>query len=262
MCDTLSQMYSTVYLSVGSPTDDILSRLELGTIVMRQLSLRLEEVRQSEQAVNIIRSAEIAIGNTSDEYDLTTNIPDLVMPLWAEFKVLTVSNPLWAFLPTVHIATLPKERAVGRYACSFYGGNAREVKMQVSLYGNESGSPSNTVRVYYSPTISFPSNENEQIQLPDNLVNMVTLDAICAAIPLMQVNMMDLLAEQPELKAKAQALGGLLTTMREERDRFERRFTTWRKESRGSHRPSMANDVLTDVIGGYGVIPTVYRNGN
>lgn len=267
MNDTLSQGYSTVYSSLGMPTDEILSRYELSTIFLRRLTYRLEAVRQSEQGEQISTvPLEFTLDSNDNEVVLTDLVDDFVIPMWAEFKNWSIlSNPTWTFLPTVNLSMLAEKRTRLQYACSFYGSNAREVKFQASLYGNEAtimNPNAATVRVWYSQDIPLPANENANIDLPNNLVNMVVFDTLVSAIPLMQVNMSKYVNDRPQLAPQVVALNGLLAQYKEEKAEFERFFENWRTESRGSHRPQMRGDVLGNVIGGTGSIGTPFWINN
>jgi len=251
MNQTLSELYSSAYLSLGQPTDDILQRVELANIFFRRLSYRLEGVRQSEQAISIIKSATFTITANTNTKDLTADIDDFVIPMWAEYKdYQTLGNPVWFFLPTVHLSMLAKERDLGRYACSFYGENANQVTIETSLYGNESMNPFNQFRVFYSPTVPLPSTESATVALPDNLVNMVLYDTLVSAIPVMIANASKQLKNTPELKDQIAAWMGLLASYERERAEFAIPYDKWLKESRGSHRPRRRNDILAS------------RNGN
>jgi len=262
MNDTLSQLYSSAYLSLGQPDDSILQRIELANIVFRRLSLRLEGVRQSEQAISIIKSATFTMDNNENTKDLTTEIDDLVIPMWAEYQGYeTLGNPVWYFMPTVHPAMLARERDLGRYSCSFYGENARQVTIETSLYGNESMSPFNEFRVWYSPSVSLPATESETIDLPENLVNMVLYDTLVSALPLMVVNASKQVIKNPEYEPQIVAWKMLQTQYEVERKEFEILFKKWQSESRGSHRPRRRNDILTGRTG-QGNFPMFIRTGN
>lgn len=262
MNDTFSTLMSATYNSLGQPPDNILSRLELATILFRRLSFRLEAVRNSEQAEQIAKSSEFTLANGENTKDLTTLETDFVIPLWAEYKSWAyLGNPVWVFLPTVHISMLPQQRNLGRYACSFYGSNAREVIMETSLYGNEIFTPSATLRVWYSPDIPFPSDEGATIDLPNNLVNMVQYDALVSALPIMIANAAKLVSDQPIYAAQITAWEGLYKHYLMEREEFQHYFDKWRTESRGSHRPRKRQDVLTSMIGRGTNFPWFIHNG-
>lgn len=263
MNQNLSEIYSSAYLSLGQPTDDILQRIELGNIFFRRLSYRLEGVRQSEQAISIIKSATFTMDANENTKDLTAEIDDFVIPMWAEYQgYQTLSNPVWYFLPTVHLSMLAKERDLGRYACSFYGENANQVTIETSLYGNESMTPFNQFRVFYSPTVTLPSSESATISLPDNLVNMVLYDTLVSAIPVMIANASKQLKNTPELKDQINAWTMLLASYERERAEFEIPYKKWLTESRGSHRPRRRNDVLASRNGGASFPMFIRTGGN
>lgn len=252
MNDTLSQLYANTYASLGQPPDQILSRFELGTIVYRNLSYRLEAVRQSEQAVQISPDP-LEFTLNGDEVNLTTLASDFVIPLWAEYQSWSFSgNPVWVYLPTVHLSMLAKQRDMGMWACSFFGSGARDVRFKSSLYGNEISvfTPTPTIHVYYSPDIPFPDNENQTIDLPNNLVNMVQYDALIDSLPLMMTNGAKLVTDDPSLAPQIASWKGLYAHYLERRREFEKYFDKWRTESRGSHRPTRRGDILSNVLGG------------
>lgn len=257
MNDTLAQLYSSCYASLGQPSDEILSRYELSTIVMRRLTYRLEAVRQSEQGEQISTTPlEFTLENDENEVVLTDLTTDFVIPMWAEFRSWNyLQNPVWQFLPTVNLSMLQEKRSRWQYACSFYGSNAREVKFQASLYGGEStmmNPYAATIRVYYSQTIPLPEFEGSNISLPNNLVQMVYFDALVSAIPLMQLNMSKYVVDRPQLAPQMANLQNLYVQYQAEKAEFEKYFEQWRTESRGSHRPQMRGDVLSNVLGGQG----------
>lgn len=255
MNGTFSELMSATYNSLTQPPDNILSRLELATILFRRLSFRLEAVRNSEQAEQISTTPiEFTLASGVDEAVLTTLASDFVIPLWAEYKLPSYSgNPVWKFLPTVHLSMLAQQRNLGRYACSFYGSNAREVIFKSSLYGNEVTlitATAATIHVYYSQDIPFPTSEDETISLPNNLVNMIGYDALVSALPIMIANAAKLLKDQPDLAPQMTAWQGLYAHYQGERAEFEHYFNKWKSESRGSHRPRSRPDVLAQRIGG------------
>lgn len=262
MNTNISEIYSSIYLGLGQPTDDILQRIELGNIFFRRMSYRLEGIRQSEQAIAIVKSAEFTMDANENTKDLTAEIDDFVIPMWAEYKGYnTLGNPVYYFLPTVHVSMLAKERNLGRYACSFYGEDATQVTIETSLYGNEAISPFNQFRVWYSPTVPLVSTESETIKLPNNLITMLTLDIYVSAIPVMITNASKQLKNTPELKDQIGAWMGLLASYERERAEFAVPYDKWLKESRGSHRPRRRNDILTSRNTGQG-FPLFIRTGN
>lgn len=254
MYSTLSKLYSAIYLGLGSPEDDILQRLELANIVFRRLSFRLETVRQSNQAEAIAKTADITLASGEDEVTLTDEVDDFVIPLWCEARGYNyLNNATYYFVPTVNISMLQEQRDLGRLACAFYGANPREVKVKFSYFGNEMpGTPFTEFRCWYSPTITFPSNEQQTIELPENLVSMVQYDAMVSALPLMIANASKQLSKRPELVPLLEAWKLLLASIEIERQEFSEFFNKWRRESRGSHRPQMRKDVLTTVLGNSG----------
>lgn len=246
MCSTYSEIYSSVYLNLGSPTDDLLDKLELSNIVTQWLSLRMESVRQSEQGISISKSATFTLAANEDEIDLTAVIPDFVMPMWVEMQLWSyLSNPVWQFVPTVNISLLQQKRGLGQPAVAFHGENARQVKATFSYFGQDlMVYPTRNFRVWYLPTIPFPTSEDGEIALPENLVNMITADATVGAIPLMIANASSQLKDRPELKDQMEAWKGLYAHYTMFQKRFEEWFEKYRRESRGSHRPRRRGDVL------------------
>ena len=106
MNSTLSDLYSSCYTSLGMPSTEILSRIELAQIVMRRLSFRLEQVRQSEQGTQMsVTPVEFTLAQNEDEVVLTDLVSDFVIPLWAEYKSWTyLTNPIWVYLPVVNLS--------------------------------------------------------------------------------------------------------------------------------------------------------------
>lgn len=262
--NTLSEIYSSVYNSLGKPEDDLLDRLELATIIFRRISYRMESVRQSPQRESIAKTSEFTLSASENEKNLTTLDSNFVIPLWCEAKGWNyLGNPAWIYVPTVNLSILAEQRTLGRPACSFYGANPTEVKVQFSFYGNETWAPFSTLRVWYTPIVGLPDNELEGLELPDNLVSMVQYDAMVSALPLMIVNASKQFDKRPELKDQVRAWEGLYQHLNIERAEFERYFELWRRKSRGGSRPTMRSDVLTQVLGNNGGrFPWLVNNGN
>lgn len=257
MNDTLSNLYSSVYNSLGMPPSEILSRLELSTIVLRRLTYRLEQVRQSEQGEQLSATPlEFTMASGDNEVTLTDLTSDFVIPLWAEYQTWDfLSNPVWNYLPTVNLSMLQEQRGRWIYACSFFGNNARDVRLQTSLYGNEAtivNPYAANIRVFYSQTIPIPETEDSTISLPNNLVNMVAFDAMVAALPLMQANAAKYVNDRPQLIPQIAAWNGLQRQYEGEKQEFQVVFLKWCQESRGAHRPRMRGDVLGNVVGNTG----------
>lgn len=244
-CSDYAAIMSSAYLGLGQPEDSILSKLELANIITRQVSYRMESVRQSEQGVSIAKTAEFTLGEEENEKNLTTLESDFVVPMWVERQTYDYfSNPVWEFVPTVNLAQLQQKRAEGTPAVSFYGSSPLEVIAQFSYYGQDVWDQYRIHRVWYLPTIPTVTSEDGALYLPDNLVNMVLYDTYVAAIPLMKVNMAKQLIERPELKPQIESLDFLYANYMRERGEFQIFFDKWRKESRGAHRPRRRGEVL------------------
>lgn len=227
------------------PEDSFLSRIELANIITRRLQLRLESVRQAEQGITIAKTAEFTLANDENEKNLTTLESDFVVPMWIERQVYTVlSEPVWQFVPTVNLAQLQSFRSQATPAVAFYGANSTEVIAQFSYFGQDVWQWYRVHRCWYLPTISLPDSEDDPIQLPDNIVNMVQYDAVVSALPLMMTNAAAQLKDRPELKDQMEAWKFQLGEMKVERAEFQQYFEKWRRESRGAHRPRRRRDVL------------------
>lgn len=260
MCDTYSQIFSAAYLSLGQPEDSFLSRLELANIVSRRWSYRMEGVRQSEQSVILAKSSTFTLAANENEENLTTLESDFSIPMWVEQQVTTYnSEPVWRFVPTVNLNILQQFRMNGTPAVAFYGANPLQVIAQFSYYGQDLWGNMRTHRVWYLPTLTAPTTEDTQIQLPDNLVNMLVYDTIDSAIPIIQMNMAKQLKDRPELSTQMDALKALYMQNKQERDEFAVYFEKWMNESRGSHRPRRRNEVLKNM---QGIIRTTWQSGN
>jgi hypothetical protein len=225
--------------------------------------LRLESVRQSEQGIQVAKSADLTLTADQDEVDLTTLISDFVIPMWVEAQTITYMNhPVWMFVPTVNISMLQQYRAEGSPAVAFYGSNPREVLAQFSYFGNEVLPNTRTYRVWYLPTLTFPTTEDGQIDLPENLVNILTYDCYVSAIPIMKMNMAKQLKNRPELSAQMNVLTEMYIHYQGEQKEFEKWFDKWRTESRGGHRPRNRRDVLSWMRTGSRGISGYYGGSN
>lgn len=246
MWTTPAEIMSAAYVGVGRPEDHILERLELASILMRNLSYRLELIRQSEQAISIVKTANFTLANTENSEDLTTLVTDFGIPMWCERQTVNItgSQPVWAFVSTVALTQLAARRAQGYPACSFYGSNALDVNIEFSYYGNEVATPSRIHRVWYAPSVTLPAAEDQAVAIPDNLTQMLVLDTMCGALPLMITNAAKLVVAQPSLAPLIESWKMLLDEHKAERDRFQIIWEQWRKESRGGHRSRRRRDVL------------------
>lgn len=248
MYSTLSQIFSAAYIGLGltEPGQDwVLPRLQLANIAYRRLSIRLEGVRQSENAISIAKTVEFQLGGTSNEQNLTSLANDFVVPMWVERQELNIlNNPIWAFVPTINLNMLQQRRQLGLPAVSFYGGTAAEVIAQFSYYGNEAQSTFMNHRVWYLPTVPMPDNEQQPLDIPDNLTNIVVLDVMCSAIPQMIVAASGRLKDMPELAEQMKAWDMLLMSLKGEQQEMQVLWDKWMKESRGSHRPRRRGDIM------------------
>lgn len=251
MCNSYSTIFSSSYLGLGSPTDDLLSKLELANIVQRQWSYRMESVRQSEQGVIIAKSETFTLGSNEDEIDLTAQIPDFSIPMWVEQQSVTyLTNPIWNFVPTVNISMLQEQRGTFTPAVAFYGDSPTQVKAKFSFFGNELWTAqTRKFRVWYLPQLTGPTSEDSPIELPNNIVNMLGYDTMVAAIPLIQFNMSKQLKDRPELEKQMEAMKGLFVQYKIEQERFEVLFLKWAEESRGAHRARRRRNVLSTQSG-------------
>jgi len=251
--DTVSELYSAVYQGLGMPEDQYLSKTELANILFRQLALRLESVRQSEQRIAIAKSTQFTLGSDEDEKNLTTLETDFVIPLWVERQTVDLnSRPVWQFVPTVNLSQLQSRRQLAVPAVSFYGADSTEVIAKFSYYGSEVAQPSRYTQVWYSTTVPVPSDESSSLNLPDNLTNMVTLDCMFLALPIMITNASKYVTDIPSLAPLVAAWKDvMMPSVDRERMEFQKFFELWRKGSRGGHRSRRRRDVLRrDTNGG------------
>lgn len=246
MWTTPAEIMSAAYVGVGRPEDHILQRVEMASILMRSLSYRLELIRQSEQAISIVKSASFTLANTENSKDLTTYVDNFGIPMWVERQTVNItgSQPVWAFVSTVALSQLASRRAQGFPACSFYGDNALDVNVEFSYYGNEVATPSRVHRVWYAPSVTLPAAEDQTVAIPDNLTQILVLDTMVKSLPLMITNAAKLVVAEPSLAPMMESWKMLLDELKAERGQFEVIWEQWRKESRGGHRSRRRRDVL------------------
>lgn len=242
---SVSQIFNAVYMGIGKPEAQYLDKVELANILFRQMSYRMEIVRQSEQRVLIAKTSEFTLSNDENTKDLTALETDFVIPMWAERQSVNwASHPVWEFIPTVNLAQLQERRALALPACSFRGDSPVQCTVEFSYFGNEVATPCRTTRVWYAPTIPFPSQEQSTVELPDNLINMVTLDTMFRAIPICIQNASKYVTDIPSLAPVIAAWNGMLVSVANEREEFEVYFLKWSKGSRGGHRSRRRGEVM------------------
>lgn len=252
MYDTPAKIASTVWNMVGQPESELLQQSDLLLVVFERLALYYEGSRASDQNIASKKTVEFTLEGNENSIDLTeyTN-GDIITPLWCEVKIWNYggSNPVWQYVPTVNMDTLPERRMENILAVGFHGDNPTQLTAEFSVYGDESVLPYNTYRIWYTPQNVFSSDINATVRIPDNLTALIVVDSALNVIPTIQLNAAKYVDKRPELGAR-------MATLDKAAERFEIKKTEWlrwwekfRIQSRSYHRAADHNDVLTGKVG-------------
>lgn len=249
MFETPSKIISSVMVGLGIPEKELLDEHEIARIVFRKLAYYYEGIRQSDQNLMTSVTSEFTLATGANTKDLTALATDIITPLWCERKIHDATNDYWEFVPTVNLDSLVERRARYEAAVSFYGSNANQITAAFSLYGDESGSPYSTYRIWYSPANSFTNNKDATLAIPDTVTALVAVDAQLNCIPQLIVNASKYLDKRPDLAARISAWQGMAGALQVEKAEWTKHFETWSRRSRGAHRAINHSEVLSG--GGY-----------
>ncbi len=247
--NTPAKILTAGFITLGKPEPELLALNEFSNIVFRKLALYYEGCRASDQNIASKKTVEFTLTGSENSKDLTAYTGgDIITPLWCEVKAYygTGQNPTWAFVPTVNMDTLPERRAQYILAVGYYGDNATQLTAEFSFYGNEAILPNNTFRIWYTPQNVFSPDINASVNIPDNLLALVMVDACISAIPQIITNATKYIDKRPELKARIEAWQGQKDSLKEEKGEWLEWWDTFVNKSRGAHRAVNHNDVLAD----------------
>lgn len=245
MLETPAKLISSVFIGLADPEPELIQEMDVATVVFRKLAYYYEGIRQSDQNLLAEKTSEFTLASGSNSKDLTTlTTSDVITPLWVEQKTFDGTNDSWRFIPTVNMNVLPERRAHGIMAVGFYGDTANQITAEFSKYGDELTAPYSTFRVWYAPANTFSANKDATITIPDNLTPLIELDARISCIDIIAVNASKYVHKRPELASRVTAYEQLKMGLMMEKAKWEERFETWRKRSRGGHRAIDHNDIL------------------
>jgi hypothetical protein len=238
---------------LGFPESELLQEADVARVVYRKLAFYYEGIRQSDQNLmtNVTDEFTLASGSrTQDISSLTTSA--IITPLWCERKIYNGTNDVWEFVPTVNLDSVEERRFDGRIAVAYYGTTANQITAIFSAAGDESPSPRNTFRIWYSPANTFTANKDATIAIPDTLAALVAVDAQLNCIPILTVNCAKYMDKRPELGARVEAWQSMAGALQSEKQEWNALYEKWIRRSRGSHRAVNHSDVLgLDTSGGF-----------
>jgi len=250
--DSPAKIASTVWNMVGQPETELLQQSDLLLVVFERLSLYYEGARASDQNIASKKTVEFTLVGSESSVDLTDYTDgDIIVPLWCEVKIFDYAgmNPVWQYVPTVNMDTLPERRRENILAVGYHGENPTQLTAEFSVYGNESVLPYNTFRIWYTPQNVFSSDINATVSIPDNLLALIVVDSALNVIPTIQLNAAKYADKRPELALR-------MATLDKASQRFEIKKQEWlewweafRIQSRSYHRAVDHNDVLTGQLG-------------
>lgn len=261
--DTPAKILSAGFITLGRPEPELLGVAEFTNIVFRKLAYYYEGCRASDQNIASKKTVEFTLTGSENSIDLTAFTGgDIITPLWCEVKAYDSigTNPVWAFVPTVNMDTLPERRAETILAVGYYGDNPTQLTAEFSFYGDEAILPNNTFRIWYTPQNVFSPDINASVNIPDNLLALIMVDTCIVAIGQIEVNAGKYLEKRPSLKDRIVLWDKLEARLKEEKAEWMEWYTAFRTQSRSYHRAVNHNDVLTEALayrrwgrtGGYG----------
>ena len=90
MYDTLAKILSDVVLGLGNPAPELLSEEEAFRAVSQVLSLRLQQLQQSDQNINVM-SFEFTLNGREQ---IITGAPGLGVPAWVDRQRFPGTQPI------------------------------------------------------------------------------------------------------------------------------------------------------------------------
>lgn len=226
---------------------------QLAQIVYERLCYYYEGARNSDQNLTAKKSVEFTLGATENSIDLTDLVTDegdtIIEPLWCErlWFDYVGNNPVWVFVPTVNMDTLPERRYQQVTAVGYHGEIPTQITAEFSIYGNEAVNPNATFRIWYAPGNVFSSDKDATIAIPDNLTAMIVVDVKIQAFEQMKVEAGKYLDKRPELAARMAVWTGMQGQLQTQKAEWNKWWESFRRRSRSFHRATNHSDVLIDV---------------
>lgn len=245
MLDSVAKIFSSVILGLGTPESLLLQECAMANIVYRKIAYYDEGMRQTDQNVLAKKTSEFTLAAGVNSQDMTSlTASDIVIPLWCERQIYSGANVSWEFVPTVNMDTLAEYRSRRLPGVAFYGDTPSQITAEFSYFGDETQSPYNTFRVWYSPISAESANREAAITMPATLTHLIVVDAQLAILPLLVVNAAKYLDKQPQMAPRISAWQGMMPSLMQEKSEWTARFETWNRKSRSFHRARNHTEVL------------------
>lgn len=242
-------------MGLGNPAPEILSMEEAFRAVSQTLSLRLQQLQQSDQNINVM-SYEFTL---SGRVQNITGVPNLGTPAWVDrlrfpgTAPIDIWDPIWA----VSLNQIEDYRRRGVPACCFYGENGSQyIKFS---YNPPYDTLATRHRLWYDPNPLLGQTLNSASGLPQNFNVMISGEAQLKCIPLMLIHAAQYENTERAVTASIKEGWGMLgASLNNELKGWEQAYMEFKFRSRGDQRGRNRRTVLAGggdrgfFRGGYG----------
>lgn len=184
MYDTLAKVMSDVVLGLSNPAPEILSQEEAFRAVSQVLSLKLQQLQQSDQNINVMSFPFTLTGREQ----IITGAPGLGVPAWVERQIIPtgIAQNYWQAITVVNLDQIEDYRLKGIDACCFYGTSGQQI-IKFS-YNPPYDTPYATHRLWYDPNPLLAQTLASSSGLPENFNVMVSIEAQLKCISTMMMH--------------------------------------------------------------------------
>lgn len=229
-------------MGLGNPPPEILSMEEAFRAVSQTLSLRLQQVQQSDQNINVMVYPFTLSGRQED----ITGVPGLGIPAWVERQRFPGTQPidLWDPIWSVNLNQLEEYRTRGIPACAFFGTNGQQF-IRFS-YNPPYDTPLTNHRLWYDPNPILGQTLNSASGLPQNFNVMISGEAQLKCIPLMLIHAAQYEnTERPVTESTKAGWSVMAASLNNELKSWEAAYTEYKFRSRGNQRGRNRRSVLS-----------------
>lgn len=241
MYDTLARILSDVVLGLGNPAPELLSEEEAFRAVSQVLSLRLQQLQQSDQNINVM-SFEFTLNGREQ---IITGVPGLGVPAWVDRQrfpgtaPIDIWDPIWA----VNLSQIEDYRRRGVPACAFYGTNGQQI-IKFS-YNPPYDTPLTLHRLWYDPNPLLAQTLNSTSGLPENFNVMISAEAQLRCIPTMLSHAAQYEnTDRPVTPAQKEAWQALAASLATQVAAWDETYREYKYRSRGDQRGRNRRSVL------------------
>lgn len=241
MYDTLAKITSDVVLGLGNPAPEILSQEEAFRAVSQVLSLKLQQLQQSDQNINVLSFPFTLNGREQN----ITGAPGLGVPAWVERQIIPtgVAQNYWQPITVVNLNQIEDYRLRGIPACAFYGTNGQQI-IKFS-YNPPFDTPYANHRLWYDPNPLLAQTLTSGSGLPENFNVMVSTEAQLKCISTMMMHAAEYENTDSRVtEAQMTAWRGMAAQLGMEKAEWSQVYQEYKYRSRGNQRGRNRRTVL------------------